>query len=307
MTPHNYLRQAVPYIKDNIHKWDVTPQYVNSAMQILDEATKAVKFVLPDDGVIFDNQLRGLPEIIKLPYEQIVIEYYCTTPGGRAVTHFGQENTIATRKRIVYAEQSGENIVVAAIVFSETPKGNYWQVLPYSAEMIPKNHVLPWEIMNNDPQKDELYKQKNPGAYKVEPVLGRYYDIGGMAKKLHGEEWDEHAHYNMGDEVQAVLSLIEALGCSNVKSTKLATRQKMNKNAAKRGALPFDEYHVLTLDGPSKSSGDGKSFMDRRSPREHLRRGHIRRLENKRIWINSMVVNAGNHGKIYKSYELEAA
>jgi len=87
----------------------------------------------------------------------------------------------------------------------------------------------------------------------------------------------------------------------------LPTRQKLNKSAVKRGALPFDEYHILTLDGHTKTTGNSKTFGDRRSPREHLRRGHIRRLENKKIWINSMVVNAGNHGKIHKSYELEAA
>ena len=183
MTPHNYLRQAIPFIKENMHKWNVTPEYAESAMTILDESAKSVKFVMPDDGVIFDNQLRGLPEIIKLPYSQIVIEYCCHSPGGRAATHFGEENTITTKKRIVYAEQSGDNIRVAAIVFSETPKGNYWQVLPYAAELVPKKNVLPWEV--NDP--------KTPDTYKIDAVVGQYYDIGGMAKKLHGDDWDEHA------------------------------------------------------------------------------------------------------------------
>lgn len=307
MTPHNYLRQAIPAIKEIIHRLDATPGFISKSLELLEEAQRAVKFVLPDNGVIFDNQLRGLPDILKLPYNEIVIEYCCSNSGGRVANHFGEDQTTPVRKRIVYAQQDGENIQVASIVCLETPMGDRWQVLPYVAEMIPRSNVCDSEIINTDEIKDEQYKKKNPDSYKVDKVVGTHYDIGGMAKKCHGDDWHEHAHYNMGDECQAVLSLIEALSCSNVKATPLPVRQKINKGAAKRGALPFDEYHILTLDGHSKSSGEGKTFLDRRSPREHLRRGHIRRLENKRIWINSMVVNAGNHGKIHKSYELEAA
>lgn len=299
MTPHNYVRQAIPYIKEVIHKLDVTPEYLSKSLLLMDEIQKAVKFVLPDNGVIFDNKLQGLPDILKLPYNEVVLEYCCTNEDGRATQHFGKENTVTVRKRIVYAQQEGDNIQVLAVVFTESKDGNYWQVLPYIAEIMPRNNVCSKDIVNNE--------NDIPNSWEVEKVVGTYYDLGGLAKKIHGDRWEEHAYYNMGDECQAVLGLLEALSCSNVKPAKLSNRQKMNKNAARRGALPFDEYHVLTIDGPSNSSGDGKSFLDRRSPREHLRRGHIRRLENKKIWINSMVINAGSHGKIQKSYALEAA
>ena len=307
MTPHNYLRQAIPAIKEIIHRLDATPGFISKSLELLEEAQKAVKFVLPDNGVIFDNQLRGLPDILKLPYNEIVIEYFCSNSGGRSVDNFGENQTTPVRKRIVYAQQEGDNIVVASIVCFETSVGDRWQVLPYVAELIPRSKISDSEILDNAELNDEEYLKKYPETHKVDKVVGTYYDLGGMAKKCHGDDWQEHAYHNMGDECQTVLSLIEALSCSNVKATPLPARQKMNKGAAKRGALPFDEYHILTLDGHSKSSGEGKTFLDRRSPREHLRRGHIRRLENKRIWINSMVVNAGNHGKIHKSYMLEAA
>lgn len=301
MTPHNYLRQAIPSIKESINRMDVTPAYVSKSLELLDEAQKAIKFVLPENGVIFDNKLRGLPDQLRLPYKEIVIEYFCSNTLGRATNHFGEDKTIPVKKRIVYAQQEGENIQVAAIVCSTLPEGDWWHVLPYVVEIIPRSNVSDSEIVEED-EADQI-----ENTYKVDKVVGAYYDIGGVAKKYHGENWQEHAFYNMGDECQAVLGLIEALSCSNVGATRLPVRHKMNKGALKRGALPFDEYHILTLDGQSKSSGQGKTFLDRRSPREHLRRGHIRRLDNKKIWINSMVVNAGNHGKIHKSYELEAA
>lgn len=44
------------------------------------------------------------------------------------------------------------------------------------------------------------------------------------------------------------------------------------------------------------------------SPREHLRRGHIRRLEDgRKFWINAAVVAAGNGGKIHKDYGIRRA
>lgn len=89
----------------------------------------------------------------------------------------------------------------------------------------------------------------------------------------------------------AIISFLNALACSNVHIDKLPAR-KTNKK--KRG-LAFDEYHVLTIDVPGNvhghgSNGDGSG----RSPREHLRRGHIRRLQSgMRVWVNAAVVNAG--------------
>ncbi len=71
-------------------------------------------------------------------------------------------------------------------------------------------------------------------------------------------------------------------------------------------ALPFDEYHVLTVAIPSAKASvnnQAESIGDRHSPREHLRRGHIRRLQDSRkIWVNAAIINAGVGTKIHKNY-----
>jgi len=55
------------------------------------------------------------------------------------------------------------------------------------------------------------------------------------------------------------------------------------------------EQKVIKL----KDEGNGTH----RSPREHVRRGHVRRYaDGKKIWIQSMVVNPGNGGKVTKDY-----
>ena len=97
-----------------------------------------------------------------------------------------------------------------------------------------------------------------------------------------------------------LLRFLNALACSNVHTEKLPAR----KASKTLGALPFDDYHVLTIDRPT-GNGNGHAGGGHRSPREHLRRGHIRRLSTgSKIWVNAAVINAGAGGKIRKQYAL---
>lgn len=104
------------------------------------------------------------------------------------------------------------------------------------------------------------------------------------------------------DDVSVLLCFLNALGCSNVHTEKIAARKKGKAKAA----LPFDEYHVLTIDVPNKATSQADQGGTHRSPREHLRRGHIRRLQDGRaIWVNAAVIAAGRGaGKITKDYQI---
>jgi hypothetical protein len=110
------------------------------------------------------------------------------------------------------------------------------------------------------------------------------------------------------DEVGALLNLLNVLSCRNVHTEKsLPKKTSMAMNAGKKNAVPFDAYHYLVIDTPKKSesSGVGGSHA---SPREHLRRGHIRRLaDGRRIWVNATVVSAGSGGVVAKDYVMRGA
>ncbi len=102
--------------------------------------------------------------------------------------------------------------------------------------------------------------------------------------------------------ISTMLDFLNALACKNVhieKSPAKSTKQGKKVKAA----LPFDDYHFLTVDVPGKSGSRGEGLGgSHRSPREHLRRGHIRRLDSGPIWVNACVVNAGIGSKVGKSY-----
>lgn len=114
---------------------------------------------------------------------------------------------------------------------------------------------------------------------------------------------DKHKEFTgllSGVAASTLLNFLNALACSNVHTEKLPPR----KPSKTLGALPFDEYHVLTIDRPA-GTGNGHAGGSHRSPREHLRRGHIRRLPTgSKIWVNAAVINAGAGGKIRKHYAL---
>jgi hypothetical protein len=103
--------------------------------------------------------------------------------------------------------------------------------------------------------------------------------------------------------VKTVLCFLNALACSNVR-----VHASMPKKTGKKikAALPFDTYHVLTVELPGRSSARAGLDGPHRSPREHLRRGHIRRLaDGRRVWVNATVVAAGQEaGTVTKDYVL---
>jgi hypothetical protein len=106
--------------------------------------------------------------------------------------------------------------------------------------------------------------------------------------------------------VMVVLGFLNALACSNVR-----VQASVPKKAGKKikAALPFDTYHVLTIEVPGRAGERTGLGGPHRSPREHLRRGHIRRLaDSRKIWVNATVVAAGHGGgTVTKDYAIRAA
>jgi hypothetical protein len=99
-----------------------------------------------------------------------------------------------------------------------------------------------------------------------------------------------------------LLGFLNALACSNV-----AVERLTSKRGALKAAKPVDAYHVLVIRGRHDGNGACNSGAAHRSPREHVRRGHVRRLlDGRRIWVNVCVVARGAPGKVTKDYALRA-
>lgn len=108
---------------------------------------------------------------------------------------------------------------------------------------------------------------------------------------------------------RSVLELVEALSCNNVAS-EIVERIDPALNARRRrqGKLPLYEVHRLVVKVGGVAHAIGAPVADRNGPREHLRRGHVRRLpDGRRTWVQCCVVGSRALGVIRKTYAVERA
>ena len=187
------------------------------------------------------------------------------------VSHLAADNgATVPAKRVVFCREDEDGIYVRPAAYLGA--NGFWMVKRDAC--IPKTNYLD----RSDPSNLKVIAEYQPGE--------------GMK--------DGFRH------VMVVLGFLNALACSNVR-----VQASVPKKAGKKikAALPFDTYHVLTIDVSGRAS-ENKGFSGtHRSPREHLRRGHIRRLaDSRRIWVNATVVAASRGGgTVTKDYAIRAA
>lgn len=302
----HYLRQAIPFLRerffDTIKKEHQDYRIMSDAICRL--AEQSTKFIMPQGGRIFNDAGRGLPDELHLPYPSIVIEYRAAeyTDGQIVEKVFGKQNTGIWKKRIVVATERDDRIFVYSILgggVAEPHTNRYihpdaWVIQPFYITMHstdePISHVP--EVAQGL-LSTRTYPRVAIGCFPLCAATPNIFP-----------QWEKHCYYDMIDEGSAVLELIEALTCANVATESLPIR-KVNKSAAERGAIPFDEYKILVITNSATPGKNQETGVLHRSPREHLRRGHIRILPTgMRIWVQSCVVNRFIGSRIFKDYEV---
>lgn len=110
------------------------------------------------------------------------------------------------------------------------------------------------------------------------------------------------------DESSIQLQVCAVLACANVETADVEPSEKLNKKRVARGRQRFFTYKVLELtnERAARATAQGGRHA---SPREHLRRGHIRRLQGDRVvWVRPTMVNAGSlRGTVQKDYRVTAS
>ena len=226
----------------------------------------AVKFVLPPGGeVIDDPDLRGVDEDTAL----------CLPFPSVALEFVHHRTDGGGVKVVLHCSEMDTHICVTPWLSNGGAGNAIWYPYP------------PVFIQRKDPIRREAE------GISFELAIG---DKGIASDPKKYADWQR----NSTQALRVLLCFLNALSCSNVTSEKLPAR----KPSKTLGALPFDEYHVLTIAVP-QGTRKGGAQGGHRSPREHLRRGHIRRLQSgSKIWVNAAVINAGVGGKIRKQYAL---
>lgn len=103
-----------------------------------------------------------------------------------------------------------------------------------------------------------------------------------------------------------VTTLVKMLSLVNVKAQRINPPSHRNAKRKSQGKLPLYSYHVLNVGGEVWDS-EGADDGDGRGYRSHLRRGHIRRLENgSSTWVRPHFVHGSIPGFVDKDYNVRA-
>lgn len=274
ITARNYAAQAekglLLFSKDKRNH----PSDRKTAETISEIIHYSTHFALPDDAEIFNDDLKGLyGNYIELPYKAITIEFHLTGKWSQGV----KGNALLTATSTDY----NSDIIIFGAYFYPVMM-EYWQPVCYSMS-IQKNLF----IDNKRNTANMNLKIVCPGIYSIDKIENHdLYMIGSLELSLH--------------------EMLEALQCKNVKEGIQQQYSPSNDKRIKQGKLPIYETKILTIDTSYSASGRKEAGSGTHaSPRQHLRRGHIRRLPSGNIWINSCVVGDPSKGTIHKQYRVK--
>lgn len=270
----NHTRQFLKWADKNFTNEDLVEDFARYYIVPLQVAEK---FILPLGAKILDDAALELlcdPTIVRLPYPTTLLEY---STAGLEVKGYDETPVTTSHRRIVVATERDDDIYVMGIW--DAPEHHAWA-------------WSPWFKLGRE-AFGTLHTGK-PAQYSI-MAGGKLWE-----KYRNHPQFEECMVRDMSQEFWALGRFIAAMACKNVGSVTIPSPRKHSK----KSAIPFDDYRCLVING-SGESGEGGEIGDRKSPREHLRRGHVRRLANGSMtWVNSAVINAGSGGSIKKHYEV---
>jgi hypothetical protein len=268
----NYCRQIASTCAAMLGVPNVAREQSPVWLHMLALCRASQKFLLPENGELIDDpELRALDADfeIRLPHPFLALEYQLSGAYGL------QGDGTVLSKDVVFAWEVEDNIIVQRVSFSR--------------------HQGAWGIGNSYMIPRVGFLRESASGFR-QFKYSQFF--GGVAPD--NEEMEPNG-------ISRLLYFLNALACSNVKVER-SEASKVHKAMRKKGALPFDDYHILTIDVPGGRADNGLGAGSHRSPREHLRRGHIRRLQDgRKLWVNATVVNPGVGGKVTKDYAVRAA
>ena len=283
MIETNYCAHAVENLNMLIRSFEETatdPKDVVCIKALHIAIISGQKFRVPDYGKIIDLDLKN-PELIRdylpefrLPYPITILEY---EHPNCAVSEHGMIDFNA--------------VIVCAI------------------ENRLNNTIVVTSMYRTTFQNTRMWVPTNFGG-----ILHSNGDLEVFATTTTGDKWlqrtdlPRESRTGLKDikiEALSVIRLMAALSCSNIQTAEIPAPDRLNLKRTRSGKQPFFSYRVLLIGEPSshgKPAGGSHA-----SPRVHLRRGHIRRLPNKRIWVNSSIVGNKALGLVEKSYLFRTA
>ena len=297
---------------------------------VIERLRAAPKFLVPENGRVIDgdSSMRSFDHA-RLPFPVVALEYAVgegtlgpnEQPSPKRIALVWQDDA---HLPLVYkgalggesaAEQTGRKIFVLPLYYSSREK--MWLFSPamtavnlecepqrVSAEEYASeggsNEVVVDYLRNRDcidPRSKAMWTLDSEMVVLFPMPISLMMQNGMSMAQIQGTLQADN-----NDEVGAALSFAAVMGCANVETQRLDPPAALNKKRLASGKEPFDPVHVLwvrgsALEGRAAAHTASASHAgSRASPRMHLRRGHIRVLADRNVWVNHAIVGAHQAG-----------
>lgn len=269
ITAKNYAAQCCKSLSSKESYKFLQPEEYSYVNIVGDLINRSIHFVLPDGGKLLNSRGKSFSgtDNVILPYESITIEFY---------------DDVMEEKVLLFCTDLGDNTgEIFMQEFYSDRGGKIW--FPRT-----RFQVIDKSCVNAD---GWIEIKKNIIKIKSMMLIDSAADNedNGLISSI------------------TLLELLEALSCKNVSMVNYQEASIANAKRIKAGKLPIYETKILVLKTPQTVSKGQPGGGAHASPRQHLRRGHIRRLPFGNIWVNSCVVGDPAKGRIEKSYQVKNA
>jgi len=335
ITPVNYCTHAIEDLKETTKAarargLTITAARLETVAYML---ATAPKFLLPNCAELIDteNVRETHLELLRLPYPVTVFEApWRKEESVPAATVAGVQESLSTRRIALCWEMTQDHTPVRGL--KETPLfrnhypegGVFIYPIYYSdvlktwnsgtgGTFVPRDFHIPeghtptrMTQMMLDVKENAGRLHRNAFQYFAEPFVLLDEMFEQIVAQSQGDADAALARltYDANDEVHMAIQACAVLNCANVETVDVRPKPAMNARRLAMRRSPFFTYKVLQL-GAGKTAASAMGSGSHAAPRTHLRRGHIRRLENKVTWVRPAVVNAGGErGIVAKDYRI---
>lgn len=300
---------------------------------LADLLKRAVKFILPDNGCLFEERdfKPSFFDMLNLPYPVCALEF-----AANDLLYGADSNLLRAPKRIALCFDLHalpahlcaqlERLTQVPEFYQELPERAMGITAVFEAEGVwgAAGGLLVLDLDHDQPivcDSDEGARLREAVGTRAVERIGTsrtryglplaFYVFPGRARLI-GQTHDEaveNLYIDCADEVVATYQFLAAINCSNVATQRIEAPKMLNAKRLKKGKLPMYDYHYLDIAIASDKREPGTGNGTHASPRAHLRRGHIRRLGerfgNKTLWINATMVNAAGAMPEAKTYRVK--
>lgn len=285
------------------------------------DVSRGHKFMLPDNGSLLYD-MREAPEgmtITRLPFPVTVMEVPFPTDGPMPA------GIQPASKRLILAREGifdGPGVMFRTTAPDDVPNSikveiaswydadRRWRLQPDGAIVMIGSASVAGAGRGRKPDvRGDLFDDAARFVMTTEPTLPDSVDI--ICRSMTYAEFVAIAGDDIASEIRIMAEMMTALSCSNVGTEVQSPPPKLNKARLKAGREPFHDVHVLVVGGTvlgEPGRNNSVTGPDGYQVRQHVRRGHVRRLaDGRRLWVNSTVVAAGSkHGAAHKTYDVAA-